>query len=87
VAMTIISLVVEINSEDFNVACILSSVDRQLDRGGSSFQISAENLVLPNGGDTSCLDIDSAGKSRSGSSPVTVDDFSEGCVRNSVGAD
>jgi len=84
VAMTIIGFVVEINSEDFNVASILSSVDRQLNSEGRSLNTSANNLVLGSGGDTSCLDVDSAGKNWR-SSPVTVDHFSEGSAGNSVG--
>jgi len=84
VAMTIIGNVVEVNSKDLNVACVLSSVDRQLNGGDASFETSVKNLVLGSGGDTSSLDVDSAGKSGR-SSPITVDDFSEGRCGESIG--
>jgi len=78
VSMTIVGLVVEVNSEDFNVASELSSVDRQENGHGASFQISVENLVSGSGGDTSRLHVDSAGQNW-WRSPVTVNDFSESC--------
>jgi len=81
-AMTIVGLVVRVNSEEFNVASILSSVDRQDNSGGGSLQTSADDLVLGNDGNTSCFNVDSEGldiRSRR-KSPLTVDDFSEGGV-------
>jgi len=61
VTMTIVGSVVGINSEDFNVASILSSVDRQENSGGGSLQTSADDLVLGNDGNTSCFHVDSEG--------------------------
>jgi len=86
VAMTIIGNVdlARINSKDLNVACVLSSVDRQLNGGDASFETSVKNLVLGSGRDTSSLDVDSAGKSGR-RSPITVDDFSEGRCGESIG--
>jgi len=59
VAMTIVGLVVRVNSEDFNVASILSSVDRQDNSGGGSLQTSADDLVLGNDGNTSRFNVNS----------------------------
>jgi len=59
VAMTIVGLVVRINSEEFNVASILSSVDRQDNSGGGSLQTSADDLVLGNDGNTSRFNVNS----------------------------
>jgi len=86
VAMTIVGLVVRVNSEDFNVASILSSVDRQKNGGCGSLQTSADDLVLGNDGNTSCFHVDSEGLNIRGrrKSPLTVDDFSEGDVGDSV---
>jgi len=79
VAMSIIGLVVEINSEDFNVASVLSSIDRKRNSGGASGEASSDNLVLAAGGDASGFNVDSAGHKWSRrKSPLTVDDFSEG---------
>jgi len=76
VAMTIVGLVVEIDSKDFNVASVLSSVDRQLNTRRCSFQISVKNLVVASRRDTSGLDVDSAGQKWRGRSPLTVDHMS-----------
>jgi len=86
VSMTIIGFVVEVNSEDFNVASILSSVNRQLNGGGASFQTSVENFVSGSSGDTSRFDVDSAGQ-RVGCgrrSPLAVNNFSGSCVGDGV---
>jgi len=45
-AMTIVGLVVRVNSEEFNVASILSSVDRQDNSGGGSLQLLRMTLFL-----------------------------------------
>jgi len=58
-AMTIVGLVVRVNSEEFNVASILSSVDRQDNSGGGSLQTSADDLVLGNDGNTSRFNVNS----------------------------
>jgi len=82
-AMSIIGSVVEVNSEDFNIACICSSVDGQLNSGDASFQVSVKDLVLEAGGNASSLDVDSAGKNGR-RSPLTVNDLSECGVGHSV---
>jgi len=85
-AMTVVGLVVRINTEDLNVASILSSVDRQENSGGSSLQTSSDDLVLGNDSNTSCFNVDSEGLNIrcSRKSPLTVDDFSEGGVGDCV---
>jgi len=60
VSMTVVGLVVKIISDDFNIARVLISVDRQLNRGGGSLQKSVNNFVSCSSGNTSSLDIDCA---------------------------
>jgi len=83
VAMTIIGLVIEINSKDFKVASVLSSVHRQINSCGGSREASSDNLVLASGGDASSFNVDSAGQNCRGS-PLTCDDFSQGCGGDGV---
>jgi len=85
-AMTIVGLVEGINSEDFNVASVLSSVDRQDNAGGGSLQSSADDLVLGNDRNTSGFQVNKEGLNIGCGrrAPLTVHHFSEGGVGDGV---
>jgi len=81
--MTVVGLVVQINSEDFNVARVLSTIDRKSNGGGASFDASANNFVSGTSCNTSGLDVNSA-RQNGRRSPLTVDDGSAGRGGSSV---
>jgi len=84
--MTAVGLVVAINSEDFNVASVFSTVDRQNNAAFGSIQTSADHLVLGQGRDTSSFHVDSEGQ-HGWKVPATVDHSSQGRVGEGVHAE
>jgi len=82
-AVTTVGLVVKVNTEDFNEASVLSSVDRQGHCGSGSIETSSDNLVLGNGGHTSCFHVNSE-RQNWRRTPLTVNNFSESHVGDCV---